>query len=109
MSLPEFEARPRWQSTGDGYFPFVATVDGTWWVLRVNAYPDHPAWTLFVNGAKRFDVDVEGVRPAWGRPFGLSVPALEARLTQEVLAPIRGFVAYGSEVGQPCDNPFCCG
>lgn len=82
-------------------------VEGAWWVLRLNAFPDHPAWTLFVNGARRFDI--EDISPNWEYPADRSAPMLEAPSVQEALAPLLGFVAYGSEVGQPCDNLFCCG
>jgi len=32
-------------------------VDGQWWVLRINSFPDYPIWTLFGGGERRFDVD----------------------------------------------------
>lgn len=104
---PEWDARPSWRRTGDPYFPVAALVDGRWWVLRVNSFPDHPLWTLFVDGERRFDVD--DAPPAWGRPADPSLPRLDGELVGEVLAPVEGLIAYGSEVGQPCDNPFCCG
>lgn len=107
MRYPELNARPRWQSTGNGRFPVAAHVDGQWWVLRMNGFPDHPLWTLFINGAPRFDID--DTPPTWGRPSDRSAPPLDPDAVERVLAPVRHLVAYGSEVGDPCDDPVCCG
>ncbi|MGC0419822.1 hypothetical protein [Embleya sp. AB8] len=107
MAHPELAARPRWRRTGNVYFPVAAAVDGTWWILRINGFPDHPPWTLFVGGVRRFDLD--DLPSGWKYPSDPASPVLETRIAEEVLTPIRGFVAYGSEVGRPCDNPFCCG
>lgn len=76
-------------------------------MLRMNSFPDHPMWTLFVDGEMRFDLD--DLPPAWGGPADRSAPPMDANTAQEVLAPLRDLVAYGSEVDQPCDDPFCCG
>ncbi|MFD4430629.1 hypothetical protein [Nocardia sp. NPDC058497] len=107
MSRLELFARPRWRKTWNVYFPVAALVDGRWWVLRLNSFPDHALWTLFVEGVPYFDID--DLPTTWGQPLDRSVPILEPGTVEEVLAPVRDFVAYGSEVGQPCDNPFCCG
>ena len=107
MQHPELRASPQWRRTGNTRFPVAAAVDGKWWVLRMNPFPDHPAWTLFVDGVVRFDFD--DPPPAWGRLLDPAAPSLEAHTSHEVLTPIENFVAYGSEAGQPCDNPFCCG
>ncbi|MCI2416806.1 hypothetical protein MOQ72_05165 [Saccharopolyspora sp. K220] len=107
MPPHELNAEPQWRRTGNPYFPAVATVDGRSWVLRRNrGFPDHAMWTLFINGAGRFDMD--DFPPAWGKPTDQSAPLLDARAAEEVLAPVRDFVVYGSEVGDPCDD-FCCG
>jgi len=105
-SHPEFSLRPEWQRTGNAYFPTAAKVDGQWWVLRVNCFPDHPLWTLFVGGERRFDID--DTPRAWGQPADQGLPLTESQV-EEALRDITAFVAYGSEVGQPCDNLFCCG
>ncbi|MGW5649089.1 hypothetical protein ACWEV3_42825 [Saccharopolyspora sp. NPDC003752] len=107
MPPQELLARPQWRRTGDTRFPVAATVDGRSWVLRLNIFPDHPLWTLFVDGDRRFDID--DTPPTWGKPLDKTAPPLDAAAAEEVLAPIRDFVAYGSEVGAPCDNMFCCG
>lgn len=104
---PELSKRPQWRRTGNAYFPVAAFVDGQWWVLRINAFPDHPMWTLFVGGRRRFDVD--DVPAAWGDPANKNNPALDSKTAAEVLGPVESFDAYGSEVGRACDNPFCCG
>ncbi|MFI0468646.1 MULTISPECIES: hypothetical protein [Saccharopolyspora] len=107
MPPQELLARPQWRRTGDTRFPVAATVDGRSWVLRLNSFPDHPLWTLFVDGAARFDTD--STPPTWGKPLNRAHPALAAATAEEILAPVRDFVAYGSEAGTPCDDPFCCG
>jgi hypothetical protein len=103
---PELTAQPRWRRTGNAFFPVVARVSGQWWVLRMNDFPDHPLWTLFVDGERRSDID--DTPPAWGKP-SKTVTFLEANDASGALTPVRHFVAYDSEIGQPCDNPFCCG
>lgn len=103
----EFRVKPSWQRTGNAYFPTAARVDGKWWVLRVNAFPDHPLWTLFVGGERRFDLD--DAPSSWGAVAGDDLPHLDAEEARNALSKVRDFVAYGSEVGEPCDNPFCCG
>lgn len=106
MEQPELAIRPNWRRTGNAFFPIAALVSGQWWVLRINSFPDHPLWTLFVDGQRRFDVD--DAPPAWGEPSRLAV-LLEPGQADAALAPVLTFEAYGSETGQPCDNPFCCG
>ncbi|SCL36474.1 hypothetical protein GA0074692_4361 [Micromonospora pallida] len=106
MSRPELDARPRWRRTGHHRFPFAALVDGQWWVLRLNSFPDHAHWTLFVDGHSRLDLD--DPPPAWERPTA-SAPALDSGVAEAVVTPVQHLVAYGSEVGRPCDDPFCCG
>jgi len=107
MTHDEPGGRPAWRSTGDAFFPAAVRRGDAWWVLRINSFPDHPLWTLFVNGVGRFDIDE--VPSGWGRTPDRSLPPIEPDVVHEVLRPLRGFVAYGSEVGRPCDNPFCCG
>lgn len=104
---PEHLVTPDWRRTGHATFPTAAKVGGEWWVLRVNAFPDHPLWTLFVDGQRRFDLD--DAPPAWGRHAGDLLPRLADGEAREAVGPVESFVAYGSEVGRPCDNPFCCG
>jgi len=106
MPPSELDAAPRWKRTGNAYFPVCAQVDGHWWVLRINSFPDHALWTLFVDGSVRFDLD--DAPPSWGRPAAAAV-LLDPDTVRAVLEPVEDFVAYGAEVGTPCDNPYCCG
>lgn len=106
QTRPELNAHPQWLGTGNSYFPVAARVDGQWWVLRLNNFPDHPMWTLFIDGVRRFDVDDEP--ESWGQPAMRMIPELGARTAREILEPVSTFLAYGSEVGQPCDGLFCC-
>ncbi|MCE7007899.1 hypothetical protein LWC34_34520 [Kibdelosporangium philippinense] len=105
MEPPELQASPQWQRTGHDRFPVAAAVDGKWWVMRMNIFPDHSRWTLFIDGVARYDID--STPPTWGNPADPAAPKLDN--ADEVLEPVKNLVTYGSEVGQPCDNPFCCG
>ncbi|MGW5384498.1 hypothetical protein [Nocardia sp. NPDC003963] len=100
-------ARPEWRSTGDPRFPLAAEIEGHWWVLRANPFPDHCMWTLFADGAVRYDI--EQAPSGWGRLAPASAPPLDSATAERVLAPVRPLSVYGSEVGRPCDDPFCCG
>ncbi|MFI5718105.1 hypothetical protein [Nocardia sp. NPDC051750] len=107
MGLDISHGRPAWRSTGNWRFPLVAEVAGEWWVLRINGFPDHDLWTLFIDGVVRGDLTA--VPAGWGKLDMWAAPTLEPALVAAVLAPVAGFAVYGSEVGQPCDGPFCCG
>lgn len=125
-----------WSRTGDAHFPSAVRVDGQWWVLRVNGFPDHPLWTLFVDGVAR--EHVEDAAPGWtfdGPPLATAEQVLASAgqvlasteqvlataeqalastdqalaTAEQVLAPLRGLEAFGSEDGNPCDGPYCCG
>ena len=104
---PELHEHPEWRQTGNAYFPVAARVHGRWWVLRINSFPDHALWTLFVDGERRFDID--DAPDPWGNPAAETHPSLNDRDRDDALAPVKAFVAYGSEVGEPCENPYCCG
>jgi hypothetical protein len=106
VEYPELAVQPGWRRTGNAYFPVAARVTGQWWVLRINSFPDHPLWTLFVDGVRRFDID--DAPSAWGDP-SKTVMSLDAVEASEAVLPVRRFEAYGSDTGQPCNNPFCCG
>ncbi|WP_040792436.1 hypothetical protein [Nocardia paucivorans] len=107
MLPSEAHAHPEWKRTGHRHFPVAAEVDGNWWVLRLNSFPAHDMWTLFVDGVARYDIT--DTPPTWGRPLTEPAPALDPCTVHAVLAPIAHLTAYGSEVGKPCDDPFCCG
>ena len=101
MSPHEFPAP--WRGVDRGRFRYAAEVDGVWWVLRINPFPDHPLWTLFVDGRPRLDLD--GTPPAWDLR---EAPALDEATARIAVAPVEAFAVYGSEVSRPCDDPFCC-
>jgi hypothetical protein len=106
VEYPELAVQPSWRRTGNAFFPVVARINGQWWVLRLNSFPDHPLWTLFVDGVGRFDID--DAPTAWGDPSKTDT-FLAVSEASEAMMAVLGFEAYGSDVGQPCDNPFCCG
>lgn len=100
---PESRIRATWRPTGNVYFPSAARVGDVWWVLRINGFPEHPLFTLFADGHRKYDLDVLPHRWAQtDRPLSHSE-------TNSALREIQSFINYGSEVGQACDNPFCCG
>lgn len=95
-----------WRRTGARVFVRAACVDNAWWVLRLNGFPDHPCYTLFVGGAVVGDVqDLATSAPLWDLDSDL--PALTSGERAQVLALMRGLGPYGSEVGQPCDGDWC--
>lgn len=80
-----------WGGTGNSCFPTAARVDGQWWVLRINSFPDYPIWTLFVGGERRFDVDK--APPEWGKPTSNELPPLTDAEAEDALAAVIEFDA----------------
>jgi hypothetical protein len=101
-------ARPvTWQRTGALVFVYAARVDDTWWVLRLNGFPDHPLFTLFVGGGVVGDVqDLQIHAPSWNLDTD-DRPWLTDPDRDEVLTLMRGLGPYGSEAGRPCDGDWC--
>lgn len=96
-----------WLRTGAPVFVHAAQVGGTWWVLRRNGFPDHPLYTLFVDGAVAGDLeDIRTRAPSWDMDVD-SRPALTDAERTEILASLRGLGPYGAEAGQPCDGDWC--
>ncbi|MFC8531977.1 hypothetical protein [Nocardia sp. NPDC057227] len=75
-------------------------------MARLNPFPDHEMYTLFVDGEVRFDFTE--VPEAW-LGFRAGLRRVNRWSARRALAPLREFAVYGSEVGRPCDDPFCCG
>jgi hypothetical protein len=94
-----------WRRVRSNVFPYAALLNGVHWVvLRLNGFPDHPLYTLFIDGERIFDVDVLtlGSRPEY--------EPLSPEERREVLTLMRGLGPYGAEAGRPCDGDFCaCG
>lgn len=107
MTRYESQPQPQWRGTGHRKFPLAAEVDGHWWVLRINPFPDHCMWTLFVDGVVRYDI--EQAPSSWGRLSIGSAPVLDPATADRILMPLRDLTVYGGEVGRPCDGDFCCG
>lgn len=96
-----------WRRTGAPVFVHAAHVDGAWWVLRRNGFPDHPLYTLFVDGAVVGDADdLRAVAPSWDLDVDRRSALTDAE-RDEILASLRGLGPYGAEVGQPCDGDWC--
>jgi hypothetical protein len=94
-----------WRAVGGPVFVHAARVDGVWWVLRLNSFPDHPFFTLFADGVVVGDLD--DIRAgAWDLETAVR-PALTGEERADVLAVMRGLGPYGSEVGRPCDGDWC--
>jgi len=47
----------RWRRVGSAVFTHAAFLDGSWWVLRLNDFPEHPHYPLFVDGHCAGDID----------------------------------------------------
>lgn len=100
--------RVEWRRADASVFVHAALVDGAWWVLRRNGFPDHPLYTLFVAGDVVGDVqDLRTRAPGWDLAVA-GRPALTDGEIAVALAPLWDFAPYGSEVGQPCDGDWCC-
>lgn len=84
--------------TGDAHFPCAERADGRWWVVRINAFPDHPLYTVLVDG--RWSADHED------RAWEIGLP-LRPEDVVAALATVRGLTAFGSESGAPCECPYC--
>jgi hypothetical protein len=97
-------AEVRFRPTAHPYFPWAARVDGSTLVLRINAFPDHPLYTLFAGGAFREHID----DPPEGWVFAYDDP-LPGSDVRAALALVGEWIAFGSEIGDPCTGPHCCG
>lgn len=106
MGPSDLPADLPWRETSSAQFPRAAVVVGQWWVLRVNSFPEHPIYTVFVGGERHCDLDE--LPDSWA-PRGADEEWLSAAESDDALVDVVGFRAYGSESGQPCDNPMCCG
>lgn len=102
-----------WRDTGSLRFPWAAEVDGSWWVLRLNDFPDHPLLTLFIDGERSADFE-DSPEDRWPMPTPrVDHPddpaewALTPAERYNALGPLDGLAAYGAEVGRPCDGDFC--
>lgn len=74
---------------------------------RLKTFPEHPLYTFFAGGVRRFDLD--DLPRRWKQDGHEKSALLAATDAEAALGAIESYLAYGSEVGQPCDNPFCCG
>lgn len=96
-----------WRCTGARVFVHAARVDGAWWALRHNGFPDHPRYTLFVDGVVAGDLnDIHTTAPSWDMDVRRR-PGLTRAERDAVLGTLRGLGPYGAEVGQPCDGDWC--
>ena len=55
-----------WEHSGDGEFPFRATIGGRNVTIRVNDFPAEPLYTLLVDGVDRDDL--EDWPSVWTKP-----------------------------------------
>lgn len=98
---PEAVASLAWRRVRSRIFRYAALVDDVHWVvLRLNGFPDHPLYTMFIDGVRTFDMDLSLGSDRMYEP-------LTPEERQEVLTLMRGLGPYGSEVGQPCEGDWC--
>jgi hypothetical protein len=71
-----------WEHTGDREFPYRAEVAGKALTIRINDFPDEPAYTLLVEGQEV--EDLEEWPPAWVRP---AIPQALLHWTQNTETP----------------------
>ncbi|MFE2926147.1 hypothetical protein [Streptomyces goshikiensis] len=107
-TFPAWPPQAVFHRTGTSVFPYAALVDGRWWILRLNDFPEHPLYTLFVGSRRVTDLrddpaDWRRMSEAWA-----AAPVLDAAARAEVLRLMAGFGPYGAEYGTPCtDNDYC--
>ncbi|MER5354455.1 hypothetical protein ABT093_29505 [Kitasatospora sp. NPDC002551] len=106
MTRPELPAEVPWHDTDSNVFPHAARVDGQWWVLRLNGFPDHPLHTLFIDA--RVSLDLETLPVTWRLAGGRGTrPVLGEPERAEVIRLMVGLGPYGSEAGTPCTGDWC--
>ncbi|MET3986873.1 hypothetical protein [Streptomyces sp. PvR034] len=103
--LPAVPAQVPWRDTGTGVFPYAARVEGRWHVLRLNDFPEHPLYTLFIDA--RVIADVDDAPTGWRLPPRSVLPVLSAPERARVLAVMAGLGPYGAEAGAPCAGDWC--
>ncbi|MFD7700678.1 hypothetical protein [Streptomyces caelestis] len=91
--------------TGSKFFPYATREAQQWVVLRLNDFPEHPLYTLFVDARPIGDFD--DVPDDWVLPAPGTSSVLTAQEGEEALRPISGLEAYGTETGSPCLGEFC--
>jgi len=82
-----------WEHTGDGEFPYRATVDGAELVVRVNDFPAESLYSLLVNG--RAAADLEDWPERWRRPGMPAALLRQAAGVQARRGRIDAIVAAG--------------
>ncbi|MBP0454194.1 hypothetical protein J5Y04_32375 [Kitasatospora sp. RG8] len=104
--LPAMPPGATWHDTGTGVFCYAARAEGRWWVLRLNDFPEHPLYTLFIDAQVIGDVVDD---PAvWQQlPSSGTPPVLGAPERAEVLRLMAGLGPYGAETGTPCTGDYC--
>ncbi|WP_369777056.1 hypothetical protein [Streptomyces sp. R33] len=103
--VPALPAQSTWHDTGTGVFCWAARAEGRWWVLRLNDFPEHPLYTLFIDAQVVGDID--DVPDTWRLRPSAALPALTAAERAEVLGLMTGLGPYGAEAGTPCEGDWC--
>jgi len=104
-ALPEFPDNAVWQDTGTGVFRYAARVGTCWWVLRLNDFPEHPMFTLFIDA--RCIGDLDDLPRAWRIGHGNVLANMTSPQRTETLHLMAGLAPYGSETGQRCTSDWC--
>ncbi|GAA1405192.1 hypothetical protein GCM10009639_51910 [Kitasatospora putterlickiae] len=105
MKLPALPSQVPWHDTDLTVFPYAARVDGRWWILRLNGFPDHPLYTLFIDA--EVGGDLEDAPATWWLRAPATRPVLSAPERAEVLRLMAGLGPYGAEAGTPCTGDWC--
>ncbi|MEV4194769.1 hypothetical protein [Streptomyces toxytricini] len=108
VPFPAFPWEAAWHRTGSGVFPYAARVEGRWWILRLNDFPEHPQYTLFLDSRCVGDMNDDPVDGRRIAAIGEAAPVLGATARAEILRHMAGLGPYGAERGTPCtDNDYC--
>lgn len=104
-ALPGFPGEGVWLDTGTGVFRYAARVGTRWWVLRLNDFPEHPMFTLFIDAQPIGDLD--DLPPTWRIGRDNALTRMTAPERARVLRLMAGLAPYGSETGRRCTGDWC--
>ena len=103
--LQELPDRGVWLDTGTAVFRYAARIGTSWWVLRLNDFPEHPMFTLFIDAQCIGDLD--DLPTAWRIGSGEALARLDTPERAQILDLMTGLGPYGAEVGRPCTGDWC--
>ncbi len=100
-----YSARPEWFRVESHVFVFAGFESGRTWALRLNNFPEHALYTLFVDA--QVVGDLEDLPTGWGLDPLDEVPVLDRYRRSSFLESVAELGPYGTELDDPCDQDWC--